>query len=137
MKNNYVLNNETHIFYAFSRNPYDRIISAYFYKFNNLNKSISDFQHFIINELNNYNFKDEFNKYLIHFYPQYLFVCNENYNIENVIVKKIEEKINPPNYDMKKYFTDDVLKIINKIYENDFLFFNYSIIENTHRSKLI
>jgi len=134
IKNKYIPNNETYIFFTYSRNPYHRIISAYFFKFHFLNKSISDFQQFIIDELSNYNFKAEFNKYFIHFYPQYLFVCDEKYNVvkENmsVNVTKIEDKFSPPIYDLKQYFTEEVLKIVNKIYENDFVFFGYEMIEN-------
>jgi hypothetical protein len=136
LKNKYILNNESHNFFTYTRNPYYRVISAYFYVFSVCNKSFADFQQFVIKELNDYNFKNGFNKKFIHFYPQYLFVCDENYNItadQNMTISKIEDKLTPRKYDLKIYFTEEVLKIVNKIYENDFLFFGYEMIESLNQ----
>ena len=70
-------------YYTYTRNPYDRLISAYFYI--NPDKKISDFQNFICNELIYFNFDTNFNKNIIHFYPQYLFLCDSNFKIDNDI----------------------------------------------------
>ena len=61
---------------------------------------------------------------IIHYYPQYLFVCDETLDIpENITIYKLE---NPKKYDLTKYFDEVCINIINTIYHKDFLFFNYS-----------
>jgi hypothetical protein len=115
------------IYFAYSRNPYDRIISAYLYKNNNNTKE--DFKFFVKNILINYNFNSQFNSDIIHYYPQYLFVCDINKNVSNVKIEKLETVENPKKYNLKDYFDDEIISIINKIYEKDFKFFNYEMIK--------
>jgi len=129
------------IFYTYVRNPYDRIISAYFYL--NNNKNIEDFKVFLTKDLQLFNFDLTFNSKYIHYYPQYLFICDINYNINNVYIKKLEDNLSPLNsetdffnhklnskkYELKKYLDDDCLKIINLVYKEDFLKLDYKMID--------
>ena len=58
-----------------TRNPYDRVISAFFYI--NPNSSKDELNTFIQESLINYKFDLAFDYTIIHFYPQYLFLCDE------------------------------------------------------------
>lgn len=122
-------------FFSYSRNPYDRIISIYFYK--NENKTIEDFKMFILNILPQIAFDDKHDKHNIHYYPQYLFVCNKNLEIDDVNVEKIEDVkwLNNRTYDIPLYFSDDMLKIVNDIYKEDFIRFGYKMITNVNEIK--
>jgi hypothetical protein len=119
------------IYYAYSRNPYDRLISAYFY-LNNKDTNKDTFNDFCKNVLptlaNNFNFtffaKD------IHYYPQYLFVCDQDKNVYNVRVDKLEHYQNPKKYTLSDFYDNDSIQIVNTIYEKDFLLFNYDIVTN-------
>ena len=114
-------------YFAHSRNPYDRIISAFFYL--NKTQTISGFQNFIKNTLITYKFDLEFDKTHIHYYPQYLFICDKQFNITNHIkIYKLEYCENPTTYDLNEYFDDKCIEIINNIYKKDFLLFDYEII---------
>lgn len=116
-------------YFAHSRNPYNRIVSAFFYK--NPDKKKDDFKYFVTNELMQYDFNMSFNHTIIHYYPQYLFVCDENLNIaDNIKIDKLEDIEKPKNYDLAEYFNPECLDIINNIYSNDFLYFNYEKINN-------
>jgi len=124
-KDDYVKTSIDHYF-SYSRNPYDRIISAYFYL--NPNSNINNFKHFCKKILINYSFDLSFNANYIHYYPQYLFLCDEKLQINNVEVKKLEDVENPKRYKLSEYFDNECIQIINKIYESDFTLFNYEII---------
>lgn len=126
LKDNFVTESDNYIFFSYSRNPYNRIISAYFYK--NKNKNIDDFKSFIIDELPNLDFDLHFDREIIHYYPQYLFVCDNNYEINNVEITKLEDIENPKEYNLTKYLDIDMIKIINKVYKKDFELFNYDLI---------
>ena len=78
-KNKFIENNIEYNYFTYTRCPYDRIISAFFYK--NPKKNINDFKHFVKNTLTMYEFNMSFNNTIIHYYPQYLFVCDENLDI--------------------------------------------------------
>ena len=119
LNNNFKIN-----YFTYSRNPYDRIISAFFYK--NGKKNIIDLNNFIKDILINFNFSMDFNSNIIHYYPQYLFLIDSNKKINNVKV----EKINTKKYELKNYLNNDSIKIINKIYEKDFILLDYSFIES-------
>jgi len=73
-KNKFIrfLNHSRLHFFAYTRCPYDRIISAYFYI--NPENSADDFKSFL-KTLPTYNFIDYKN---IHYYPQYLFATKQS-----------------------------------------------------------
>jgi len=123
-KNIFIKNNIDFNYFAYTRCPYDRIISAFLYK--NPNKTIDDFKYFVKKTLTSYDFNMSFNHTIIHYYPQYLFVCDENLDIyKNIKIYKLEHVMKPTKYDLPKYFDDETIDIINNIYSKDFLFFNY------------
>jgi hypothetical protein len=123
--NNFIQNYDIDRYFANSRNPYHRIISAFFYK--NRKKNIDDFKHFVKNILTCYDFDMSFNSNIIHYYPQYLFVCDENLDIpKNIKINKLEDVGTPKKYNLEIYFDEECINIINNIYDKDFLFFNYS-----------
>lgn len=126
-KNNFLKNDIEYKYFTNTRNPYDRIISAFFYK--NITTNIDDFKHFVKNTLISYDFNMSFDYTIIHYYPQYLFVCDENLDIpKNIKIDKLEDVETPKKYDLTKYFDDECFNIINNIYSKDFLFFNYLLI---------
>lgn len=119
----YVNNIEEYNIHSYTRNPYDRIISAFFYK--NKNKNIKDFQNFCKNQLLTIKFTFyNYNAKYIHYYPQYLFLYDDDFTI-NVNLKKIEDIENPKKYILSEYFDHECLENINKIYEKDFELFGY------------
>jgi hypothetical protein len=123
-KNFFIENNIDYNYFTYTRCPYDRIISSFFYR--NGNKNIDDFKYFVKNTLVLYNFDINFYYEIIHYYPQYLFICDENLEIHKSIkIDKLEDYEKPKKYDLIKYFDDECINIINNIYSNDFLFFNY------------
>lgn len=125
-RNKFIDLNINYNYFTYSRCPYDRIISAFFYKNNRSN--INDFKNFIKKTLSLYNFSMDFNSTIIHYYPQYLFVCNEELTIpQNIKIDKIDA---PKKYILKDYFDDVCIHIINNIYNKDFIYFNYQMIDN-------
>jgi len=123
-KNNFIKNDIEYNYFTYTRCPYDRIISGFFYK--NPDKYIDDLKYFVKNTLISYNFNMTFNYMIIHYYPQYLFVCDEKMDVvKNIKINKLEDIINPKKYDLTKYFDEECIHIINTIYSKDFLFFNY------------
>lgn len=128
-KNLFIDINLNYNYFTYTRCPYDRIISGFFYK--NSEKKIEDFKDFIKNTLPLYKFDIIFDQNIIHYYPQYLFVCDENSEIcKNIDIKKLEDNEKPRKYNLTKYFDDECINIINNIYHNDFIFFNYEKINN-------
>lgn len=128
-------------YFTYSRNPYDRLISAYFYlcKIHNslLNgkNSIQEFRFFIKNILKKYKFSLEFNSNMIHFYPQYLFICDKNFQIPKTIkIMKLEEYENPTIYNLNEYYDNETLQCVNQIYKKDFEILNYSVVKNVNKS---
>ena len=119
----YVDNIEEYYIHSYLRNPYDRIISAFFYK--NKNKNMKDFQNFCKNQLLSISFNFyNYNAKYIHYYPQYLFLYDDDFQ-SSVHVKKIEDVENPKKYILSEYFDDECLQNINRIYEKDFELFGY------------
>lgn len=111
------------IFFTYSRNPYHRVISAFFHK--NREKNINDFKMFLLNELFHMKFNYEFHKDNIHYYPQYFFICHDDYQVNGIQIEKIEDVENPREYILKDYFDIDTFRIVNEIYSIDFDFFKY------------
>ena len=123
-KNSYIsfLKGKHTNYYTYTRNPYNRIISAFFYR--NRKSNIDDLKNWIKEKLIKYDFNNNFNKKIIHYYPQYMFICDSDFQID-----KIEDKYDSiKEYNLSDYFDLDTLKIINKIYKKDFELFNYKII---------
>ena len=134
-RNQFIKNNIAYKYFTNTRNPYHRIISAFFYK--NPNKNIDDFKYFVKNTLITYDFNMSFDYTIIHYYPQYLFVCDENLDIpKNIKIDKIEDVETPKIYNLTKYFDDECLNIINNIYSTDFLYFNYQKLVNIKSIKI-
>jgi hypothetical protein len=126
-KEKYIDPNIEYFYFTYTRNPYDRIISAFFYK--NPTKNIQNFKDFCKNQLLTLDFNLHFDKNYIHYYPQYLFICDEKNNIPtNIEIKKIEEHEKPKRYNLIDYFDNECIEIINKVYKNDFLLLNYETI---------
>jgi hypothetical protein len=132
--------------FSFVRNPYDRIISEYFW---NQNKSFGrikksdDYKDFIFWFKNYYK-----NINADHKLPQYKFICDdedkilvdtlgrvENFEEDflNIIFKITNEKpeleFKKPNNKTEKFrkpfLTDEVINAVNQIYQKDFEIFNY------------
>ena len=114
-------------YFAYSRNPYHRMISAFFFK--NSTKNIQNFKEFVKNTLPLYDFNMDFDTDIVHYYPQYLFVCDENENITGVEVKQLEVFENPKKYILQKYFDNECIEIVNRIYKKDFELFGYEMID--------
>lgn len=113
-------------YYSYTRNPYDRVISAFFYL--NPTKNNLDFKQFCKTKLIQCDFNLSFDKKYIHYYPQYLFLCDENLNEAKIKVEKLEEKFIPTKYDLKQFYDNECISIINKIYEKDFILFKYDFV---------
>jgi chondroitin 4-sulfotransferase 11 len=126
--NQFIESNTSYNYFTYSRNPYDRIISAYFYR--NKNKNKLDFKEFVKKTLTSYDFSLDFESNIIHYYPQYLFICDENLNlVNNIKIDKLDNCENPKRYILKEYFDNECIDIINEIYKQDFLLFDYDIIQ--------
>jgi hypothetical protein len=142
MRHIFIKNPQECRYITFVRNPYDRFISAFKYKFPK--KSILMMQTFIKDILPTYQFDKFYNPNIIHFYPQYLFLTNEQdeeWDINNTIeVTKLEnaadykfirfKNFNLTKYKYTEYFDNECISILNKIYEKDFMIFHYPIIQH-------
>jgi hypothetical protein len=135
MRTDYVRQDFDHIYMTFSRDPYQRFISAF------LNTTFSEgrtAKEFILEVLANENF-DDYHYMYIHFYPQYKFILDEKNEIANDIKKfkletynneliKFTEDIKLPTYDLKEYFDEESLQKFNEIYKKDFEVFGYDMV---------
>ena len=107
---------------TYSRDPYDRLISAYFYK--NRENGREDFKKFCKEELRELVFNNTYDRSIIHYYPQYLFICNRKEEKIDIKIKRINA---PKKYDIEKYYDDDMLKVVNDVYKQDFKKLNYKM----------
>jgi hypothetical protein len=144
-------------FIAYTRNPYDRLISAYFYNygFGRLKKlkNMSEeeralkFQTFIKSDLVN----SSFDKYIyprhnrlggggVHFAKQSLFLRipdSPKYDFRVKIIKLENISNNETmwnnfklkNYDLNLYYDDESIEIVNKLYDEDFKKLGYEKIK--------
>jgi len=127
LKDQFLDNAAAFKYYTYVRDPYDKIISSYKYRMEFLNTpyTITNFRNFIKKELAIFDFNYTYPANYIHYYPQYLFICDKNSDISNVKWEKIESLSPPPLYDINIYLDDESLQIINRIYDKDFELFHY------------
>ena len=135
---------------TYTRDPYQRIISAFLYK--NYSKQWRgrkvpatesehsiEFKKFIKNELIEYDVnqypenRGNYNEYGVHYMSQQSFI--EDFD-ENCFISKIENPSNviilnnckPRTYNLSLFYDKYSIEIINEKYENDFLKFGYEFI---------
>jgi len=126
----FVRNIAVYQMFTYVRNPYDRAISIYGHMRRQGKKTPEGFVIFVKERLAKMNFTADFNAQIIHAYPQYLFLIDSRGIIDPKIeIRKIEECEDPPIYDYSLYYKDPVVKnIVEKIYKNDFEFFDYPLL---------
>jgi hypothetical protein len=148
LKNNYrhidfVINFHNLIIITFVRNPYSKIISELF--FYGLIHSESTPQDVFIAMKNIFLVNN--NTFDNHNLPQYMFIIDENNNVnENLKIIKTETLtdelknigfddfaffVNNDNInkDYSKYYNSDSIKLVNQYYEKDFIYFGYEMVE--------
>ncbi|RTI85100.1 sulfotransferase family 2 domain-containing protein [Campylobacter jejuni] len=148
---------ESYFSFAFVRNPFDRMVSAFHYLKkggrNDYDKNWADenlknfdtFEQFVL-ALKNKNIKDKILSWQ-HFTPQYKFICDENKNILVNFIGKLENinndfKIvkNELNFDrnlihsnsskheiFSNYYNEKTYNIIAELYKEDFALFDYDL----------
>jgi chondroitin 4-sulfotransferase 11 len=149
-KNHIIVDKNFHpkiFLFTFVRNPYDRIVSSYFYLKNGgrMQCDIDDRDEFI----KDYTFEEFIKNNLlyasenqIHFRPQHYWIPNgvdyigKFENLENDFFKIIDllniekkplKKLNTSeHYHYDEYYTQDLKDIIYDIYKYDFIKFNYN-----------
>ena len=122
---------EEYHYFAYTRNPYDRIISSFFHKnpYEDRGGDNKVFKYFIKNTLTKYKFSSDFSSDIIHYYPQYLFVCYRNKNIKVEINNdQFKNDKTATRYKLDCFFDEECIEIINRIYIYDFILFGYEII---------
>jgi len=144
----YVNNNDFFVF-GFVRNPYERVYSAYQERIRQWGET-REFNDFL-KDLNDINIRYDYN--FIHFCPQHYFFYNgkkciadfigkmESINEDYFIIQSIldieglelpknnvTEKIVNQNY--LSFYDDESIKIVNALYEKDFLLFNYNMLSS-------
>jgi len=132
------------------RNPYERLISDLFY----LKKiKINDSQNKVYDViLKNYLYQKSVNYFDNHTVPQHLFIIDENNKIiPKLIILRTEtlnndmhklgytdfnlkENANSSNINYYDYLNNNSINLINNIYHNDFILFNYKKINIARRN---
>ncbi len=125
-KDSFIEKDKNYKYFSYSRNPYDRIISAFFYRNPDAKMNPILLKDFIKNKLITFDFNMNFNSDIIHYYPQYLFICDVTLTIPDTIkIEKLENIEKPRKYDINNFLDDECIQIINNIYNKDFLLLNY------------
>lgn len=137
--------------FCFVRNPYDRLVSTFFYlqisKYEEDKKDAEkfinkyeDFKSFVLNQLTK---SETFEQ--IHLRPLYTWICDDNYNLIPNFIGKVENynndirtinKITGLNIPIKhinksehkhysEYYDDEIKEIVYNIYKKDFELFGY------------
>jgi hypothetical protein len=71
----------------------------------------------------------KFDKKMIHYYPQYLFVCDEEFHIpKHIELRKLEEFETPKIYNLIEFLDDRCIEVIHQVYGQDFVLFGYDTI---------
>lgn len=136
--------------FCFTRNPYDRLVSAYFYlidesrdkepdiSYRELLLKYNDFKAFVMNIE-----KDRLNKAIIHLKPMSYYIDDidkifkieepnkiNNYLLSLGISKKINDvRVNRSSHKhYLEYLDADIIKEVNRIYKEDFERFNYKML---------
>jgi hypothetical protein len=145
---------------TFVRNPYNKLISGYFYKY--YIKKSSEYKTITFNALKDENNEEfttlvsdlkrvikenllEYSETDLFFRQQYKYVTDENGNIPNdVIIYRLEDyetnaeaqeffkfdNFNIKKYDYSDYYDNECLEIINEVYKKDFELLSYQTINN-------
>ena len=142
--------------FCFIRNPYDRLVGAYFYliddhavtepdiSYKQLLLKYKNFKDFVMNIE-----KDRLDKAIIHVKPMSYYVCDDEGNImvdrmfkiENTeaiddyleeigVTEKLSKVWSNTSYHLSynEYLDDEIIAEINKIYAKDFELFNYRML---------
>ena len=141
--------------FCFVRNPYDRLVAAYFYliddhaefepdiSYKEMLLKYKDFKDFVMNIET-----DRLNKYIIHVKPMSYYICDDDGNIlidkifkiekikeiddylqDNGIPKLSETILNTSEHKKyTEYLDDEVIAEINRLYKQDFELFNYEML---------
>lgn len=125
-------------YFTFVRNPYQRVLSAF--KYVTHKKGIDPFKQFIKNTLKTIIFDKKYHHKKIHYYPQYMFLCDEKNNVNNNIkIYKLDEykqnflklpNLEVKDFNLQEYYDDEMLKIVNEVYKKDFELLDYEIIDS-------
>ena len=137
------------------RNPYTRILSEYYCEWGGIGKknivhTKEEFNNFLINKINNrnkvgwYDHYTEQYKYIDNRYNIYIVKFENLYNDLKKLFTKYNIIIDLTNYTKKinnkesmnkniiftiNDFSDELLELINSVYHNDFIMFNYEKIK--------
>jgi hypothetical protein len=140
---------------TFVRNPYNKLISGYFYKY--YIKKSSEYKTITFNDLKDEEFVTlvadlkrlikenlvEYSETDLFFRQQYKYVIDENETIpDDVTIYKLEdyetnveakdffkfENFNLKKYNYSDYYDDECLAIINEVYKKDFVLLGYQTI---------
>lgn len=138
---------------AFVRNPYDRIVSAYFYlkdgggeteldlSYKDIIDVYANFREFVLSIS-----KDSLHERIVHLRPMSYFLCDDNENIVVDRVFKVEDvdaidsflseigvsarlgetRVNESRHGSSvNYLDTEIVAEINRVYESDFIAFEY------------
>ena len=138
LADNFFNTNIDYKYVTFVRNPYDRLISAFYYLNSKKKVNVDDFKKFVKTELINFTFDNSYSSQIIHYYPQYKFLINKNDVLDDKIqIFKADEyknefmefrKLKVVKYELKKFYDNESLSIVNNIYKRDFIEFNYPVV---------
>lgn len=134
------------------RNPYERILSEYYCEWGGQGRNKQNYSKEYMNEFLMYKIKNREVKEVIqhygHYIPQYIYLQSSYINKNNIHILKLENLKDDFENLMKKYnldhvkidlhdnksvekkytindFSIELINLINKVYHNDFEFFNY------------